>query len=163
MIPLIRNQLFASLSSNAKTIFPKVEEATVLPVSPKNLNRIKKLRQSKRSEMEIKKLKQELYHHRNVNSKLTKDIDVLKKTVELFASTIETHDSRMAVASNILERKTILGDLSSELDDLTAVALDVKKDGDISDEQWVFLSDYVDKLRSMIHKKEADIDASMLL
>lgn len=161
MIPLIKEKLFLSLVKNAK--HDDMKPVFISNLSPRNAVRVHKYRQSKSSKNVVHKLKKEVSHHKSVNEELRKDIDSLKKTVELFSKTLETHDKRKEVASDIIKKKSILEQLKSDLSNLKDIALEAKKDKDISASDWKSISKYIEGLENLVHKKESDIDASLLL
>lgn len=161
MNPLIKEKLFLSLSKNAK--LEGIESVPVMKLSSKNAKRVHKYRQSKKSKSRVEKLSEEISLHKKRNSELTNDIKSLKRTVDLFSSIIDKHDKRKHVASNIIKRKDILEKLKSELEALSSAASEAKADKDISARELKSISNYVEKLKLVVHKKESDIDASMLL
>ncbi|MBN1175177.1 hypothetical protein JXA48_00895 [Candidatus Woesearchaeota archaeon] len=161
MIPILKEKLFLSLVKNAK--HEDIQPVFISNLSPRNAARVHKYRQKKSSKVVVHKLKKEVSHHKSVNEELKKDIDSLKKTVDLFSKTLEKHDKRKEVASDIIEKKEVLNQLKSDLNNLKEIALEAKKDKDISITQWKSISKYIENLESIVHKKESDIDASMLL
>lgn len=161
MIPLLKERLFLSLANNIK------QESFVPVVDPnlslKNVRRINKYRKSKTSNSHIDSLRKELDHHKKVNARLHSDVSSLKSTVDVFSSTIQTHDVRSAVAHSIIEKKAIIKSLRFEIKNLKEVAFDAFSSNEISKKNYSYLLDYISKIEKILHQKEVDITASMLL